>query len=96
MVVVSIDASCNTAEIDTWIMSCRVLKRNVEDLALNCIVSQLKAKGVTTLKGEYLPTAKNNMVSDLLAKFGFLELSQNLFQLDIINFTPKHTYINES
>ena len=96
MVVVSIDASCNTAEIDTWIMSCRVLKRNVEDLALNCIVSQLKAKGVTTLKGEYLPTARNKMVSDLLAKFGFLELSQNLFELDIINFTSKYTYINES
>ena len=96
MVVVSIDASLNTAAIDTWIMSCRVLKRNVEDLALNCIVSELKAKGVTTLKGEYLPTAKNNMVSDLLPKFGFFELSQNLFELDIINFTPKHTYINES
>jgi len=44
--------------IDTWFMSCRVLKRGMENFVLNTITSFAKKNGFTTLKGEYLPTAK--------------------------------------
>lgn len=60
-----------TFEIDTWLMSCRVLKRQVEDFVLNEIVRLAETKNCKRIKGLYLPTAKNGMVSDLYPKLGF-------------------------
>jgi FkbH-like protein len=57
--------------IDTWVMSCRVLKRQVEDLALSLIIKQAKQYGCRYIKGEYIPTEKNKMVSRLFDDFGF-------------------------
>lgn len=58
-------------EIDTWLMSCRVLKRQVEDLTLNEITRQAQHRDLEVIKGWYLPTAKNGMVRDLYPRFGF-------------------------
>lgn len=60
-----------TAHIDTWLMSCRVLKRQVEDAMLNELVQRVRAKGVRRLLGVYLPTAKNGMVRDFYPQMGF-------------------------
>jgi FkbH-like protein len=57
--------------IDTWVMSCRVLKRQIEDLALSLIIKQAKQYGCRCIKGEYIPTEKNKMVSRLFDDFGF-------------------------
>jgi FkbH-like protein len=57
--------------IDTWVMSCRVLKRQVEDLAFNLIIKQAKLCGCRYIEGEYIPTEKNKMVSHLFDDFGF-------------------------
>jgi FkbH-like protein len=51
-----------TLFIDTWMMSCRVLNRGMENFVLNTIVASAAQNGFTKLKGEYLPTAKNEMV----------------------------------
>ena len=59
------------AEIDTWLMSCRVLKRQVEEEVLNEIVRLARLAGATRIKGVYLPTSKNGMVRDHYAKLGF-------------------------
>jgi FkbH-like protein len=48
--------------IDTWIMSCRVLKRGLEHFVLNHIVAVAKEKNCTKLSGEYIPTSKNALV----------------------------------
>ncbi|MBO5551029.1 MAG: HAD family hydrolase, partial [Lachnospiraceae bacterium] len=48
--------------IDTWLMSCRVLKRGVELLAYDAVYEAAKAWGCRTIKGEYIPTRKNSMV----------------------------------
>jgi FkbH-like protein len=58
-------------EIDTWIMSCRVLGRGVERATLKILVDLARAHGVTELRGKYLPTAKNGIVRDHYAKLGF-------------------------
>ncbi len=63
----------NTLFIDTWFMSCRVLKRGMENFTLNTIVAVAKEKGFTYLKGEYIPTNKNEMVKDHYLKLGFVE-----------------------
>jgi FkbH-like protein len=57
--------------IDTWLMSCRVLGRRVEDMTLNLIAEGARRLGADHLVGEYRPTAKNAMVSDLYPRLGF-------------------------
>jgi len=60
------------AEIDTWLMSCRVLKRQVEEVVLNEILRQARARSCREVRGIYLPTEKNGIVKDLFSKFGFI------------------------
>ncbi len=61
----------DTWEIDSWLMSCRVLGRRVEEATLAQIVLAARTRGISRLLGTYLPTAKNAMVSDHYAKLGF-------------------------
>jgi FkbH-like protein len=58
-------------DVDTWLMSCRVLKRQVEEETVNEIVRLALARGATRVRGVYLPTAKNGMVRDLYGRMGF-------------------------
>jgi FkbH-like protein len=58
-------------EIDTWLMSCRVLGRQVEDAVLQDIVINAEAAGMNKLIGCYSPTAKNIIVKDHYRKLGF-------------------------
>jgi FkbH-like protein len=57
--------------IDTWLMSCRVLKRGMENFTLNTIANFAQQKGYKYLKGEYIATAKNGMVAEHYSKLGF-------------------------
>jgi FkbH-like protein len=58
-------------EIDTWLMSCRVLGRRVEEAVLAEIIARARAAGATRLLGSYLPTAKNQLVKEHYRKLGF-------------------------
>jgi FkbH-like protein len=58
-------------EIETWLMSCRVLGRDVEKLVYNRLVESARAAGAKNVVGRYVPTAKNALVKDLLGGFGF-------------------------
>lgn len=58
-------------EIDAWLMSCRVLLRGVEDAMMNAVVSFARAHGFKSVRGLYLPTAKNAMAADFYARYGF-------------------------
>jgi FkbH-like protein len=64
-------------EIDTWLMSCRVLKRQVEEETVNEILRLAGLRGCTRVKGVYLRTPKNEMVLDLYPKMGFKTLLDN-------------------
>jgi FkbH-like protein len=57
--------------IDSWLMSCRVLGRQVEETTLNILASQAKTLGAKNLIGEYFPTPKNGIVKEHYAKLGF-------------------------
>jgi FkbH-like protein len=63
-----------TAVIDTWLMSCRVLGRRVEEASLALLVAESKALGATYLRGLYVPTAKNTMVAAHYEKLGFTRI----------------------
>jgi FkbH-like protein len=57
--------------IDTWLMSCRVLKRQVELAILNEIMTAAKARGIQEVRGSYIPTEKNKLVRNFYSELGF-------------------------
>jgi FkbH-like protein len=57
--------------VDTYLMSCRVMNRHVEDALLSYVAEHAKRRGCKTLIGDYLPTKKNAMVKDFYPRFGF-------------------------
>jgi FkbH-like protein len=58
-------------EIDTWLMSCRVISRTVEQSFFNAMVDEARARGINRLVGTYAPTPKNALVSNLYDRLGF-------------------------
>ena len=82
------------AFIDTWIMSCRVLKRGMEEFIVNRMTKEARRVGIERLVGEYLPTAKNRMVKDLYPQMGFAQ-SNGKWELNLQQFKEFKTYICE-
>lgn len=82
----------DTLFVDSWIMSCRVLKRGMENFTLNTMVSIAQANGYKRIVGEYLPTKKNELVKNHYLNLGFSELG-SLWQLEVSEYEPKLTYI---
>ena len=78
--------------IDSWFMSCRVLKRGMENFVLNTIVNFAKQNGYVYLKGEYIPTAKNEMVKDHYSYLGF-QPSGNCWLLNVLEYRNKKCFI---
>lgn len=82
--------------IDTWIMSCRVLKRGLEQLVLNEIVAIAKANNFKRVLGEYIPTSKNNMVAGHYSGLGFtLSTTPNTWILDVDTYQEKEHFIKK-
>jgi FkbH-like protein len=83
--------------IDLWLMSCRVLKRELEFAMLDELVKQCTEKGVFEIVGYYYKSAKNGMVSDLYEKFGFIlseaDNEDATWKLDISNYENKNKII---
>src|SRR5664280_1968265 len=81
--------------IDTWIMSCRVLKRGMEKFVLNQVVKQAHKIGVKQLIGEYLPTAKNGMLKEHYRELGFTkcEGENNLWFLNVESYSEYPIFI---
>ena len=84
--VVILEVQGDTAFVDTWLMSCRVLGRGMEHFVLNTIVEKARQLGMKRVTGEYLPTAKNGMVKDHYTKLGFAAGSDNRWVLEIADY----------
>lgn len=61
-------------EIELWLMSCRVLKRDMELAMFDQLVARARQGGATEVIGKYLPTKKNGMVADLYRHLGFMNI----------------------
>jgi FkbH-like protein len=69
--------------IDTFLLSCRVIGRNIEAAMLAFILEFAKARGATAVLGEFLPTAKNAPAADLFPKHGFKKRTDTMFEADV-------------
>ena len=86
-----------TLFVDTWFMSCRVLKRGMENFTLNTMVEAAKSKGYNKIIGEYLPTAKNGIVAKHYDNLGFTEIEGGetaQWGLTVESYHNRECYIN--
>ncbi len=89
----------NELHIDLWLMSCRVLKREMEYAMLDRLVEICRKKGISVINGYYYKTAKNAMVKDLFNDFGFEMTSENengdrTFRMNVDGYENKNKSIN--
>lgn len=85
-----------TLFVDTWFMSCRVLKRGMENFTLNTMVEKAKSAGYKKIIGEYLPTPKNKMVENHYTELGFTPIegaSTAQFELNVNEYQNRECYI---
>ncbi|MBF0445817.1 MAG: HAD family hydrolase [Magnetococcales bacterium] len=82
----------NLWDIDLWLMSCRVLKRRVEEFVLDQLVIEAKKHGITTLQGVWIPSSRNDLVKDHYANLNFKlikeEDSTTYWQLPLKDYIP--------
>ncbi len=82
-----------TLFIDSWIMSCRVLKRGMENFILNRIVSYAASNNFKKITAEYIPTKKNGIVKDHYKSLNFEPIG-DLWVLDVPGFKDRDTFIS--
>lgn len=93
------DEEQSVLHIELWLMSCRVLKRDMEYAMMDNIVEACQACGIGTIMGYYYPTAKNAMVKDFYKMMGFEKAEETDTGVTIWRFTipadyaPKNTVI---
>ena len=89
---------CDLLDLTLWLMSCRVLKRGMEDAMMDTVVAEAAARGVKTIVGHYYPTAKNAMVREFYAQYDFAKTAEDAdgnteWTLDVAAYTPKHPHM---
>ena len=82
--------------VELWLMSCRVLKRDMEFAMMDALVRQCRARGVKRIRGYYYPTEKNGMVRDFYALQGFEKVSEDEAGNTVWLFTIPDTYTNKN
>lgn len=92
------ELQADVLEIKLWLMSCRVLQRDLELAMLDELVRLCKLRGVTTLYASYLPSAKNSMVADLYAELGFTCVDRatdgaTAWQLQLVDYVARNRVI---
>jgi FkbH-like protein len=88
----------NDVLIDTWLMSCRVLGRQMEEATLNLVAAEAQRLGGHMLIGEYRATKKNGMVKEHYQRLGFTVIEEqedgsSHSRLDLGGFEPAETFI---
>ena len=81
-----------------WLMSCRVLKRGMEQVMLDALVAEAQARGVKVIYGYYYPTKKNKMVAGLYGEFGFEQINEaadgsTIWTLEIAGYRQQGKFI---
>lgn len=92
--VAIVRADAEAWDVDTFLMSCRVLRRGVENAIVQCIADDAAAAGARALTGTYLPTAKNSQVATFYPELGFAEVDEGRFEAELpLAVLPEHVTI---
>lgn len=94
-VVVLKKLDMETLFIENWFMSCRVLKRGMEEFIVNKIIYIARENGFQKVIGEYKRTAKNAMVEKIYEKMGFCKEADGTYFVKVNDYKENLTYIKE-
>jgi len=89
----------DTVQLDLWLMSCRVLKREMEFAMFDALIEQCQQRGIRKIVGTYIPSKKNGMVASHYAGLGFRSMgatsgSGELWSYDVpATYSPRTRYI---
>ncbi|MGA8707776.1 MAG: HAD-IIIC family phosphatase [Steroidobacteraceae bacterium] len=91
-IIIAATQSDGSWDIETWLMSCRVLGRKVEWSMLGALVEQAAAARAPYISAIYLPTAKNSMVAEHYDRLGFARISEDVrgtvkYRLPLADYT---------
>lgn len=86
----------NELHIELWIMSCRVLKRNMEFAMMDVLISKCRKQNIRKIRGFYYPTAKNAMVREFYAMQGFEKVSEDEIGNTEWIFDIRDDYVNKN
>lgn len=86
----------NICHMELWLMSCRVLKRDMELALMDMLVAACKERKISEIKGYYYPTAKNAMVKEFYAGLGFEKISEDSEGNTIWSFVIPGEYQNKN
>jgi FkbH-like protein len=97
------DQAPDLLEIDTWVMSCRVFGRQLEQEAMNIAVEAARRRGACRFRADFLPTPKNAVVSELYSTLGFTRAPDHSpvdgatrWLLDLPHYVTRRTHIARS
>lgn len=87
--------------IDTWLQSCRVLERGVEQCVMNSLFETAAEAGIEKIHSRYIPTDRNGMVSDFYSRLGFAVVDENddgsvTYSCGVTDYEPHRTFIDVS
>lgn len=94
--------SGETLQLDLWLMSCRVIRREMEFAMFDALVEQCQVRGVRKIVGVYIPSKKNKMVAGHYASLGFNPIDgpsdgRELWCYDVSStYSPKTRHIRRS
>jgi FkbH-like protein len=94
--VLMLHAARGSARIDTFLLSCRVIGRGIEQAMVACAADLALAKGAARLVGEFIPTAKNAPAAGIYTRCGLTPVSETLYSADLqqVSFPyPEHTNV---
>ena len=94
LIIARLEEKC--CHIELWLMSCRVLKREMEAAMLDAFVRQCLRSGIDTIYGYYYPTAKNAMVKDFYNTQGFEKISEDTGGNSVWKLSVDETYQNKN
>jgi len=91
-------SSAGDLEIDTWLMSCRVIGRTVEELQFNLLLEHAQTQGFARMVGLYIPTPKNPLVAGLYDRLGFTRGDEGAdksvrYELTVAGAQPVRTFV---
>ncbi|MBI1406282.1 MAG: HAD-IIIC family phosphatase [Caulobacter sp.] len=77
--------------IDSWLMSCRVLERGVEQALMNRLIAEARAAGAETLTGRWIDSGRNGLVANFYDRMGFSKVADGEWRLDLHTATELPT-----
>lgn len=86
----------DTIFIDSWLMSCRVFSRTLEEFIMKNMIDLAREKKIRTISGIFLPTNKNDVVKDVYSKLGFTKDNEGIWSRAVNKSTDDLiTYIHQ-